>query len=87
MAPRILIWSRTSSDETVMDSKVSHIGESSPSINVCPWVNLLTSEQNVLKAFALAVSSVKKHSSDDKIRGMDKFDVLKQDFANLKNEP
>ena len=36
----------------------------------------------MLKAFALAISSVKKHPSDDKIGGMDKFDVLKQDFVN-----
>ena len=41
----------------------------------------------MLKAFALALLSVKKLPSDDKIGGMDKFDVLKQNFANLKNEP
>ena len=44
---KILIWSRTSSSETVINSKISHIGELSPGTNVCCWVSLLASEKNV----------------------------------------
>ena len=71
------MWPRTSSDETVNDSKILHTGESSPSTNVCRWVNLLALEKNALKAFALALSSVKKLPSEDEIGGRDIFVVLK----------